>query len=173
MNMQDHILAALREQFGRWEALLTSLNAEQAAAPRFDDAWSIKDVLAHLWAWQQISRARMEAAAFQREPVLPPWVGALGGDWEEDADRTNAWISATHHGKPWPEIYQGWRVGFMHFVELGTAITERDLLDATKYPWMRGYPLASVLLASYDHHQEHLEKLLAPPEQRHATDDTP
>ena len=50
MNMKEHILAAIREQFDRWEELLASLSEEQIIAPRFDFDWSIKDVMAHLWA---------------------------------------------------------------------------------------------------------------------------
>jgi hypothetical protein len=50
MNMKDHILAALREQFIRWEELLAGLSEDQITAPRFDLDWSIKDVMAHLWA---------------------------------------------------------------------------------------------------------------------------
>jgi hypothetical protein len=71
MNMKEHILTALREPFERWEELLTSLTEEQITTPRFDDNWSVKDVIAHLWAWQQISIARMEAAVFDRKPELP------------------------------------------------------------------------------------------------------
>ena len=48
MNMKEHILAALREQFESWEKLLTSLSEEQITAPHFDLDWSIKDVIAHL-----------------------------------------------------------------------------------------------------------------------------
>jgi len=50
MNMKGHILAALREQFNGWEELLASLSEEQINTPRFDFDWSIKDVMAHLWA---------------------------------------------------------------------------------------------------------------------------
>lgn len=53
MNMKEHILAAMREQIENWEALLSTLNEEQILAPNFDLDWSIKDVLAHLLAWQQ------------------------------------------------------------------------------------------------------------------------
>jgi hypothetical protein len=160
MNMKDHMLAALREQFARWDALLASLSDTEIVAPRFDANWSIKDIMVHLWAWQQLSVARMEAAAADRELTLPAWVGELGDGWEEDADRTNAWAYATHHDTPWPEIDRQWRAGFVRFIETGAAIAEKDLLDSGRYPWMGGYPLANSLLASYDHHQEHLEKLL-------------
>jgi hypothetical protein len=46
-------------------------------------------------------------------------------------------------------------------MELPQAIPERDLLDWGVFPGQGGYPLAFTLLASYNHHQEHLEKTLA------------
>lgn len=160
MNMKEHILAALREQFESWEELLAGLNEEQITAPHFDLDWSIKDVIAHLWAWQRISIARMEAGALDREPRFPEWITKAGEDWEEDANRVNALTYETHHEKPWSEIYQNWRDGFLRFLDLGTKISESDLLNGDRFPWLKGYPLAFILVASYDHHQEHLEKLL-------------
>ena len=160
MNMKEHILAALREQFNRWEELLASLNEEQTTAPHFDFDWSIKDVIAHLWAWQQISIARMEGGTLDREPEYPQWIVSLGKDWEEDADRVNALTYETNREKSWSEMYQNWKNGFLRLLELGNQIPERDLLDGDRYPWLKGYSLAFILVASYDHHQEHLEKLL-------------
>jgi hypothetical protein len=160
MNMKDHILAALREQFERWEALLANLSEEQITAPRFDFDWSIKDVVTHLWAWQQISIARMQGGVYDREPKIPQWIVGMGEDWEEDADRVNALTFENNHQKPWLEIHQNWREGFLRFLELGEKIAERNLLDGGKYPWLKGYSLAAILIASYDHHEEHFEKLV-------------
>jgi hypothetical protein len=160
MNMKEHILTALREQFDSWEELLASMDEKQITDPHFDFDWSIKDVMAHLWAWQQISVARMDAAGQDREPEFPKWVTELGEDWEENADRVNALTYETNHEKPWAEIHQNWRNGFLRFLELGSKISEKDLLDGDRYSWLKGYSLAFILVASYDHHQEHIEKLL-------------
>jgi len=160
MNMKEHILAALREQFYSWEELLVSLSEEQITTPHFDLDWSIKDVIAHLWGWQQISIARMEGGTFDREPEFPKWVMDLHGVWEESADKTNARIYKINHEKPWTEIRQNWRAGFLRFIDLGNKISEKDLLDGDRYPWLKGYSLAFILVASYDHHQEHFEKLV-------------
>jgi len=160
MNMKEHILAALREQFESWEEFLASLNEEQITAPHFDHDWSIKDVIAHLWAWQQISIARLESGMRDREPEYPKWITALGQDWEEDANRLNALTFERKHEKPWSELYQNWKSGFLRFLEVGNAVSERDLLDGDRYPWLKGSSLAFILVASYDHHQEHLEKLV-------------
>jgi hypothetical protein len=103
----------------------------------------------------------MEAARFDREPELPRWLPEVDPDSEGYTDQTNAWIYSTYHEQPWSKVHQNWREGFLRFLELGEEIPEKDLLDAVRYPWLEGHPLAFILLASYDHHQEHLEKLLA------------
>jgi hypothetical protein len=161
MNMKEHILAALREQFGRWEKLLASLNEEQITKPSFDYDWSIKDVIAHLWAWQQISIARMDAGWHNRGPEFPDWIVKSVENWEDKADHVNAMTFERYHDKPWFEIHQSWKDGFLRLLEIGEKISERDLLDGDRYPWLKGYSLAFILVASYDHHQEHLEKMLA------------
>ncbi len=161
MNMKDHILAALREEFEKWEGLLLSLSEKQILSPNFDLNWSVKDVTAHLWAWQQISIARLEAGLQDQKPQFPEWIVESVENWEEDADQVNAVTFETQHNKPWPEVYQNWKSGFLRLLELGSSISERDLLDGDRYPWLNGYSLAFILIASYDHHQEHLEKLRA------------
>jgi hypothetical protein len=161
MNMKDHVLMALREQFGRWEELLNSLSEEQITIVQFDLDWSIKDVVAHLWAWQQISIARMEGGVLDREPEFPKWIVESVKNWEDEADRVNALTFETQHEKPWSEIFENWRRGFLRFLELGSKIPERNLLDGDRYSWLNGYSLAFILIASYDHHQEHYEKLLS------------
>jgi hypothetical protein len=159
--MKEHILTALREQFDRWEELLAGMSDEQLTAPLVPSDWSIKDDIAHLWAWQQRSIARMEAARLGREPEYPRWLPDVEPDGGDSDELINAWMYETYRDKPWSQVHQDWRAGFLRFLELGAGIAERDLLDGGKYPWLEGYPLALILLASYDHHQEHLEKLLA------------
>jgi hypothetical protein len=161
MNMKQHILAALSEVFNQWEELLARLNEEQITAPLLPSQLSIKDAIAHLWAWQQRSIARMEAARLNREPEFPRWLPELEPDAEGSTDQINAWIYETYREQPWSKVHQNWREGFQRFLVSAEGISERDLLDDGRYSWLPEYPLALVLLASYDHHQEHLEKLLA------------
>jgi hypothetical protein len=159
MNMKDHILIALKEEFDKWETLLSGLSEEEIIRSRFDLGWSIKDMVAHLWAWQQISIARMEGGLQDREPDYPKWIVESIENWEEDSDRVNALTFEKYHAKPWSEIYRNWRNGFLRFLELGNQISERDLLDGDRYRWLNGYSLAFILVASYDHHQEHFAKI--------------
>ena len=161
MSEKQHILAALREEFDRWEELLASLSEAQITSPQFPANWSIKDVIAHLRAWQQRSIARLEAALHNREPEFPAWPAEFDPEAEGQPHDLNAWLYATYRDQPWPSVRQAWREGFLRFLELGAAISEQDLLDAGKYAWMEGHPLALILKASCEHHQEH-EDYLAP-----------
>jgi hypothetical protein len=161
MAMKRHILAALQEQFERWEALLAGLAEPQITAPRPDSSWSLKDDVAHLWAWQQRSIARVEAARRDGEPEYPDWPASLDPDSEDATQQLNTWLYETNRGRPWSDVHQTWREGYLRFIEGAQEVSERDLLDGSRYAWLDGRPLALVLLASYDHHQEHLEQALA------------
>ena len=161
MNMKQHILAGLREEFDQWEGLLASLDGEQINTPLLPSHWTIKDVMNHLWAWQQRSIARVEAALNHREPEFPRWVAGLDPDAEGNTEQINDWIYQTYREQPWSTVHENWREGFQRFLETANGVSERDLLDSGKYSWLQGYPLAYILLASYDHHQEHFEKLSA------------
>jgi len=161
VNLQEHLLAARREEYDRWEKLLIRLSDEQITSPLLPSNWSVKDVIAHLWAWQQRSIARLEAARFNREPEFPNWLEELDPDSDGGTDRINAGIYATYRDKPWSTVHQDWREGFLRFLELGSALSEKDLLEK-EYTWFKGYPLYVILASSYAHHQiEHLEPLLA------------
>ena len=156
--MKHHILAALHEERDQWEELLAGMSAAQiCAAPPGE--LSVKDVIAHLMAWQQRSIARLEAGLHDRPPVFPAWPAGLEPDSEAGTSQVNAWIYETYRDQPWPDVYDAWRAGFRRFLELGEAVPERELLDSGRYAWLDGRPLALVLVASYDHHHEHLEAL--------------
>jgi hypothetical protein len=161
MNMKEHILTALREQFDGWEALLASLSAAQISAHPTPSDWSIKDEIAHLMAWQQRSNVRLQAALSKQPPEFPVWRPELQTDADENVDQVNLWIYEAHRDMPWSTIHASWRSGCLSLLESAAAISERDLLDSGLHPWMNGSPLASVLLGTYDHHQEHFEQLLA------------
>ena len=94
-----------------------------------------------------------------RAPTYPRWIASIGEVWEENADRVNALTFENNHNRPWSGVHESWRAGCLRFLELGSELSETNLLDGDRYPWLKGYSLAFILVASYDHHQEHLEKL--------------
>jgi hypothetical protein len=90
--------------------------------------------------------------------VFPGWPAGLDPD-ADNVDAINAWIYESRHGAPWEEIHREWRERFLRLIELGEAMPEKDLMEAGKYPWIKGSALAAVLVGTYEHHEEHLEPL--------------
>ena len=161
MTDKTQILTTLREEFKQWEEFLADMLEGQITAVYLPSNWSIKDEIAHLWAWQQRSIARMEAALHNREPEFPKWPTAFDPEEEGEPDQLNAWLHNTYRDKPWAQVHEDWREGFLRFLELGEAIPEQNLLEPGRYAWLDGHPLSYILVASCEHHEEHREWLLA------------
>jgi hypothetical protein len=161
MNEKQQLLAALRAAFNNWEALLAGLGDARITARQLSDGWSIKDVMGHLHAWQQRSIARLEAALGDHEPRFPNWPAHLDPETADEPHELNDWLYQRYRDRPWPDVYQQWRDGFLRFLELAAAIPAAALSDADRYPWLEGYTLADILLGSLNHHIEHFDTLRA------------
>jgi hypothetical protein len=161
MNDKQQILTDLTDIFNRWQELLASLSEEQIKEPLLPSDWTVKDVVAHLWFWQQASVARMDAALHDREPKYPEWWEMFGPDPEEDVDRTNAWNYERNRDKPWLKVYADWKAQFQHYLELAGQVLEKDLLEPGRYAWMDGYALSASSRGTLEHHQEHYDTLCA------------
>ena len=157
MHMKRHILAALREELAAWESLLASTSEAQLVAPRAPSGWSLKDELAHLSGWQQRTVARLEAAQADREPVFPAWPADLDPEAEGTTAQINDWLYQTSRDLPWLEVYTRWRATFERVLELSESLSERDLLDSSRFAWLGEHALVDYLIGTYDHHQEHFE----------------
>ncbi len=158
MTTKPHLLTQLRDEFNRWEALLAGLTEDTLTARELPAGLSIKDIVGHLRAWQQISIARLEAAQANREPVYAGWP-AGDPDADENLEKINAWIHATYRDQPWPDVHRAWRDGFLRLIELSEALPEKDLIEKGVYAWLGDYALAAVLEGTYEHHREHYEPL--------------
>jgi hypothetical protein len=153
LNKKEY-LDLLREERARWEELLAGLSEEQIVAPVLDGGWSIKDVMAHLMAWQGITRARLQAALQGEEPEYTHWPEGRDPEAEEDLEEINAWIFSNYHDQSWASVQRAWREGFQQVLEAAEAIPESDLMETGKYAWLAEYPLSAVLFGMYDHHHE-------------------
>ncbi len=150
-------------EFAQWESLLAGLSPAQIADPSLADGLSVKDTLAHLKAWQERTIARLEGALQGHAPHFPQWPVALTDEeTRESVDLANAWIFETQRDRPWADIYQEWRTGFLRFLELLRAIPEADLRPDGNLAWLAEYELLNSDTGAYDyHHAEHREGLEA------------
>jgi hypothetical protein len=157
MSMKSHILEALIEQFRSCDEHLAHVPEELANLPCGQSNWTTTDLVAHLLSWLERSRARLDAAVLNGEPNYRELPDGL--DPYTDTDKINAWFYDQNKGRTWLEVRTAWRNCFLECIEQTRKIDQKDLLDGSRYPWMKGRPLALSLLGLYDHHQGHFDKL--------------
>ena len=146
----------------RWQEILFSVKEPGSVLPVMDNGWSLKDVLAHLSAWQQITLARLKAASDNEEPQYPDWFPGQDPETEVDLNRVNTLIQQTWCEKSWSAVHDTWQDQFQHILSLFLLIPEEDFLAAGKFPWLPGYPLLAVLDGARSHHEEHRQALSFP-----------
>jgi hypothetical protein len=152
-------LAALRDQFRQWNELIAGLRAEQITSVPPGD-YSVKQAVAHNWAWEQLTLARLEAALEDREVRFSLWpTPHEAGDDDELQDSINANIQAMTHDLSWERIYTDWQKTFQRVIELTEQLPEDKLMEEGRYPFMGGYRLMGQITTTWDHHGEHLRDL--------------
>lgn len=155
--MKNAILSAMRQQQRRISQLFEEIPIERRELPMEPSFWRPADAALHLWAWQIRTNQRALAALEKREPLYPDWY--RGED--EPVDETNLRIFNLYKHFTWEQALENWGAGYARLLDTGSQLTERELLDSDLFPWMNGYSIADVFLATYAHHAEHEESLRA------------
>jgi hypothetical protein len=160
MNDKQQLITMLRDEFNRWEAVLGEMSEAQIETAQSPSIYSTKDVMAHLWAWQQRTIARLEAALYDREPQLPQWPVMPSVEGEDNVEQVNDWIYESNRNRSWADVHDDWRRGYLRFLELAEAVPEDAYFVVGKYSWLDRWSLAFILESSYEHHHvDHLEPL--------------
>ncbi len=152
--------AALLNQVERerlvWERLLAAVGEERMEQPGVSGAWSFKDVVAHLNGWRVRTLARLDAARTGVEPAPPPWPADLNEDSEAGLAAINAWIERTGRERTLEEVLDESRRSFDRMRDAVLALSDQELSNPSRYPWMGGEPVGAVIGYSFEHfHDEH------------------
>ena len=159
MSVKTEIVEKIEKEYERWEEFLAGFSEAELLVLRPDSSLSIKDVMAHLMAWQQVSLARLQAGQSGGEPVMPDWLQDDDPETETRIDEVNARIFAKYQDDSWPEVYQRWKSNYLRFIQYAKDLPEEVLVDTEKFAWLNGYALKDVFLGSFEHHDEHMEYL--------------
>lgn len=149
------LLEGLHTEFAAWERLLARLDGAARHAPRSGAGWSIRDVVGHLAGWQEVTRARLRAAAEGGAPALPAWLGGRSPEVEDELHVINAALRASHLDRTWPEVVGGWRAGCAEVLEGTARASVADLTTAGRLEGLPHHALAAVVDGTVEHHAEH------------------
>ena len=139
----------------RFRQLVAPLSEAQMTAPNVQGMWSIKDIVAHVAAWEELMAGWLETVARGETPELPEFDQA-------SLDGLNEQIYLAHRDESLPEVmaaFDGLKAQALASIE---AVPEEDLLAPCRLGWMKDDPLWHLVGANtFWHYRPHMEKIEA------------
>ena len=142
MANKHELISKLLAVFASWEEFLAGVNEDEMTIQPQTGQWSISEVITHLHAWQQVSIAHLEAAAFNKDPSFPEWLDGADPSYAEDhVDEFNARIQEVNRAESWSTRHSEWSEGSLRFIKLAETIPDSIMFDSERYIWLGGNAL--------------------------------
>ncbi|HUS16885.1 MAG TPA: ClbS/DfsB family four-helix bundle protein [Chloroflexia bacterium] len=149
------LVELIQQEHAAWSALIAEVDHERMIASDVANGWTFKDIAAHLVAWRQRAVVRLQAAARGEEPPPAPWAHVPGA--ADDFEPVNQWILQTNRDRPLSEVLRECDESLNDLETAVSALSELDLLDGQRFPWMQGTSLAETVMGNSCEHyfEEH------------------
>ena len=145
---KQELIARIEQEWAKLQASLDGLTEEQMHAPVGVGEWSIKDILAHIAAWQ----SRLITAMFKAERGFTPDTTEGGAI----VDRLNEQWYREMKDRPFEQVWDDLDSSYHQLLKRIESWSDRDLFDPKRFAWMRGDPFATYIAGdSYEHYAEH------------------
>ena len=141
------LLAQSQKEFEALEEFLASLEPGRMTLPGALGEWSVKDVLAHLYEWQQMFFRWYEAGLRSEKPAVP----AEGYKWSQ-LPALNQKIFEAYRDCPLDEISRLLRSSHDKTVSLIKTLSDETLTTPGLYRWMNQNTLIAYLAANTSSH---------------------
>ncbi len=158
VQTREELLERVRARHAEMEDLLSTLSEAQLTARILDAGWSIKDVLSHLVAWQEMMLGWIESGQRGIQPVrYTADFREVDHDREGTIDRLNDYLFQQNRDKPLETVLAEFRATHARVLQALSALTDQEIFDPHRYPWRRGVALLPLIGGNtYAHYEEHL-----------------
>ncbi len=141
------LLSAMQQEHEALEKSLEALTPDQLTHVSKAAAWSIKDVLAHLMAWEQMCLGWYKAGLRGGVPPLP----AEGYNWAQ-IPALNRVIFDRYHDRPLAEVLKQYRASYRQMLKKVQSLSEEDLFTPGRYEWTKKNALAAYFIGATSSH---------------------
>jgi hypothetical protein len=154
---KNEILELIQVERSRLEATIGKLTESQMLAPELEGERSVKDVLAHISAWEQL----MVQWLVETYAGLTPERPAPGMTWD-NLDQLNEQIYQKNQGRSLAEVLAMSKSAHSQAFQAVQEMTDRDLFDGARFAWRNGDPMWHMVAANtWWHYKEHSEQIEA------------
>ena len=153
------LLQRLQEKRLDFDNLIATVPAITAEEPNLPNDWSVKDLLAHVAAYERWMAGNIQAVNEGRPPTdaeLYDEGQVLDSGDPYDLDTLNASIYEHFHGKSWPEIRAFAGDAYARLIEAISNAPDADFDREGRHPWLdNGSLLSRLPELTYGHYADH------------------
>jgi hypothetical protein len=146
INKED-LLSQSQKEHDALEQFLSTLTVEQMTQPGIVGEWSPKDVLAHLYEWEQMVLGWLAASQRGETPHVP----AEGYKWNQ-LPALNEQIRQKHEGRTLDDVLAMYGDSYQEVTGTIAGISEEALFTPGLYPWMNKNTLAAYFTSCTSSH---------------------
>ncbi|MBN2500170.1 MAG: ClbS/DfsB family four-helix bundle protein [Anaerolineales bacterium] len=146
-HTKTHLLAESEKEHNALEDTLSTLTPEQITQTGVVGEWSVKDVLTHLYAWEQMVLSWLAASQNGETPYVP----AEGYKWSQ-LPALNEHIRVTHAGHSLDEVQTMFQASYQQTTERIAPLSEEMLFTPGLYPWMNKNTFAAYFTSCTSSH---------------------
>lgn len=151
---RTELLTLVTESRARLDAALAQVDKAELTTTSLYNAWSVKDLLAHLGWWEQRAVYIITTLSSGGAPVVAIESG--------DVNVQNARTYAQNRDQPLKDVRTSERAAYTALLSLVQTTPEPDLFDGQRFAWTQGRPLMTwVAWNTWEHYDEHLVELNA------------
>jgi len=133
---------------GNLDGLLNTLTEEEMSIAGVTEAgWAVKDVLTHLFEWEQLCLGWYNIYLQGEKPQLP----APGLKWNQLPELNNRFFEK-HRSRPLSEILEEFQASHQQMLSAINSLSDEELISIGKYPWTGKWSLSNFIEASTASH---------------------
>ena len=152
---KNELIDTLNQSRADLLAAIEGLDDEAMLEPALANGWSLKDLLAHLTAWEAQLVTLLYQVAHGQTPTTIHFRQA-------STEETNARWEAENRARPLEQVLSDFRAIHAQTIRRLEPFSEADLFEPGRYAWARDYALYEwVASDSYGHERDHLEEVRA------------
>lgn len=144
---KQEVIESAQKERAALEDYLATLTPEQMTQSNVIGEWAVKDVLAHLFAWERMVMRWYEAGKKGKLPAVP----SEKYNWGQ-LPQLNHEIFLEHRDKSLAEILRTFKSSYKKILKMIESIPEKELFTRNIYAWTNNNLLAAYFVSSTSSH---------------------
>ena len=141
------LLSAIENERGALDTYLETLSPEEMTTPGVVGEWSVKDVLAHLFEWEQMVLGWYRTGLRGEIPELP----APGYKWNQ-TPALNQMIYEKHRNRPLGDVLAHFKASHAEILGAIQKLDNETLFTAGQFAWTNKNTLGTYFVSATSSH---------------------